>query len=59
MNISNSTDFFVNDIYMHDNIGFDKDNTMEETLVEEINADNEDIWGKFNYLEYNLEDHNK
>ena len=56
ININSVTEFFVTDIYMHDDIGFNVDNTMEETIVEEINADNKDIWGNFNYLEYNIED---
>ena len=54
-----TTEFFVNDIYTDDDIGFDGDNTMEETVVEEINADNEDIWGKFNYLEHSIGNKNK
>ena len=32
---------------------------MEETVVDEINADNKDIWGKYNYLEHPIEDKNK
>ena len=52
-------EFFVNDIYTDDEIGFGGDNTMEETVVDEINADNKDIWGKYNYLEHPIENKNK
>ena len=48
---NNTTEFFVNDIYMHDDIGFDGDNTIKGEIVDQINTDNKDIWGKYNYLE--------
>ena len=49
-----TTEFFVNDIYLNDDIGFIGDNIMKEKVVEEINIDNKDIWGKYNYIENNI-----
>ena len=48
---NHTTEFFVNDIYLNDDIGFSGDNIMKEKVVEEINIDNKDIWGKYNYLQ--------
>jgi len=51
---NHTNEFFVNDIYLTDDIGFNGNNMIKEKVVDEINIDDKDIWGKYNYLENNI-----
>jgi len=56
---NHTVEFFVNDIYLQDDIGFDGDNVMKKEIVDQINTDNRDIWGKYNYLEHSISKEDK